>query len=388
LNLAPPAKPVRIPVVKRTIFYYKAGSGPVKMKVLTKYISKEFIKLQVFCLIIFVFLFLMIDFVQSIDHFIGHKTSVGLISSYFLYKIPFIMVKMIPFATLISVVVLFRLMKNNREITAIKACGLNIINLSQVVLLISLIISLFTFIFSESVVPYTVSKSNELWDVEIFKRDPSKFYGSDQIWYKSANAIYWINHFDSVKNIMEDPTIYLFNNDFKLIKKMYSKKGIWEDGVWKFENAVVQELQADGDYNTKKYDALSLNIPETPDTFRKRLKQPEEMSYHQLKVYSTEVKNEGYDNTGYRVEISVKMAFPLVCFVLTLLGIPIALELKSGGIPLAVAAGMGLSMLYWLILSISKALGLAGVLPPFLAAWTANLLFIFAGIYLMMNVKR
>jgi lipopolysaccharide export system permease protein len=359
------------------------------MKVLTKYISKEFVKLQIFCLVMFVFLFLMIDFVQN---FVQHKGARALvIVSYFLYKLPYIIVQMVPVATLIAVIVLFRSMKNNREIMAVKACGINIISLAQTILVISLFISLFTFVFSESIVPYASSKSNEIWDVQVIEKDSAdstKFYGSDQIWYKTADAIYWIKHFDSAKNVMEDPTIYIFNNDFKLVKRIDAKRGIWGDGVWKFENGFTQELQSDGEYATETFDARVMNIPETPDTFRKKLKQPVEMSYRQLKKYSDDVKNDGYDNTGYRVEMSVKIAFPLISLVLALLGIPIALELKFGGIPLAVAAGIGLSFLYLVVLSISKALGLSMILPPFLAAWTANLLFIFTGIYLMMGIER
>jgi lipopolysaccharide export system permease protein len=359
------------------------------MKVLTKYISKEFIKLQIFCQIIFISLYLIVDFVQKIDNFIEHKvTQPNVIISYFLYEIPYIIVLMIPAATLISIIILFRLMKNNRELMAIKACGLNIINLSQTVLIISLFISLFTFMFSESVVPYASSKSNEIWDIEVNKQDPTKFYGSDSIWYKTTDAIYSIKHFDSVKKIMEDPTMYFFNGNFKLIKRIDAKKAIWQDDAWRLEDCVIQEIQADGDYNTKKYKALPLSIPETPETFQKRVKKPEEMSYRQLKEYSETVKSEGYDNTEYLVEMGVKIAWPLISFVLTLLGIPIALELKTGGIPLAVASGMGLCLLYYVISSISSALGHSGILPPFLAAWTANLLFTFVGIYLMMTVEQ
>jgi len=359
------------------------------MKVLTKYISKEFIRLQIFCQIIFISLFLIIDFVQKIDNFIEAKvTKAGVIISYFLYETPYVMVLMIPFATLISVIILFRLMKNNREIMAIKACGLNIIKLSQTILIISLLISIFTFIFSETVVPYTSSKSNEIWDIEVKKQDPTRFYGSAQIWYKSSDAIYWIKHFDSAKNIMEAPTLHFFDKNFKLFKRIEAKRGIWKDGTWNMEDCIIQEIQTDGTYNIRRFDNLSLDIPETPDTFRKRAKQPEEMSYSQLKEYSETVKNEGYNNTEYLVDMGVKIAFPFISFVLTLLGIPIALELKIGHIPLAVSAGIGLSFLYYVILGVSSALGHSGIFPPFLAAWTANLLFMFVGIYLMITVEQ
>ncbi|MBN1626852.1 MAG: LPS export ABC transporter permease LptG [Deltaproteobacteria bacterium] len=360
-----------------------------RMDTLTKYLTKEFIKLQLLCQVIFIFLFLMIDFVQKLDDFLGKKvTDVGVIISYFLYKIPYIMVQMIPVATLISVIVLFRLMKNNREITALKACGINIIKVSHTVIIISLFISLFTFLLSESVVPYTSSKSNGIWDTEIEKQDPTKFYGSDQIWYKTSDAIYWIKQFDSVRNIMENPVFHFFDDNFKLIKRIEAERATWQGVAWVLENSTVQEMQEDGGYRTSIFKILTLDIPETPDEFRKKIKQPEEMSYSQLKTYSETVKSEGYNNSGYLVDMGVKIAFPFISLVLTILGIPIALELKTGGLPLAIAAGIGLSFLYYVILSISSSLGHSGVFPPFLAAWTANLLFIFAGSYLMMTVEQ
>ena len=357
------------------------------MKVLTKYISKEFIKLQVLCQVIFIFLFLMIDFVQKIDNFIKAEiTDAGIILSYFLYNIPYIMVQMIPVATLISVIVLFRLMRNNREIMAIKACGINVIWLSQTIIVISLFISLFIFVISENVVPYTSSKANEIWNVKVEKQDPVRTY--DVEWYKSSDAIYWVKHFASAGNIMEDPTFYFFDNNFGLKKRVKAKRAIWQAGKWKVEDGSIQELQTDGGYQTRIFDSEILYIPETPEKFRKMIKQPEEMSYSQLRERAEEVRNDGYDNSSYLVDLNVKIAFPLISLILTLLGIPIALQLKKGGTPLAVATGIGLCFLYYVISSISSSLGHAEVFPPLLAAWTANLLFIFAGIYLMMTVEQ
>jgi lipopolysaccharide export system permease protein len=359
------------------------------MKVLTKYITREFIKLQVLCQIIFIFLFLMIDFVQKLDNFIeAEVTGVGIMALYFLYKIPYIMVQMIPVATLISVIVLFRIMKNNREITALKACGINIVSLAQVVITISIFISIFAFLFSESVVPYTSSRSNEIWDIKVKKQNVTRSYGVE--WYKSseADAIYWIKHFDNSGTIMQDPTFHFFDKNFKVIKRVEAKNARWQNGKWVAEDGIVQERQPDGEYKTSRFVNMIVPIPETPEDFRKIKKQAEEMSYSQLKELAELVKSEGYNNSGYLVDLGVKIAFPFISLVLTLLGIPIALELKTGGLPLAIAVGVGMSFLYYVILSISSSLGHSGVFPPFFAAWTANLLFIFAGMHLMMTLEQ
>ena len=358
------------------------------MRVLQKYIAKELIKLLILCLLIFLSIFLIIDFIQKIDNFIDADVSRTMIFTYFFYETPFIMVQMMPVATLISVIILLCIMKKNNEIMALKANGLNMLRLFQSIIILSLCICVINLLFSELIVPYTSSRSNEIWDIEVEKQDPSLFYGTDQIWYKSSDAIYWIRYFDARTKIMRNPTFYFFSKDFHLIKKIDGKKGIWKDRAWIIEEGIIQKARGDGSYELKKFDDLLLKIPETPDTFVRRIKQPEDMSYLQLKKYSDRVRNEGYDNTRYLVDLNMKLAFPLISLVLTLLGIPIALKLKRGGIPLAVSLGVGLCFLYVVVMSFSRSFGLSGILPPVLAAWTANLLFILFGIYLMMNVDR
>ncbi len=358
------------------------------MKVLTRYISIEFVKVLVLCLLLFISIFLVIDFLQKIDNFIDADVPRGTIFAYFFFQMPYIFIQMIPVATLISVIVIFSNMKNNNEIIAMKTCGLNILNFSTTMILLALIISVTTFFFSELVVSHASSKSNEIWDIEVEKQDPNRFYGSDQIWYRSKSAIYWIKHYDSVHKIMQNPTFYFFDKDFHLIKRIEGKRGVWVNGVWRIEDVIVQKALKNGGYEVRKFITLFLEIPETPDTFVRKIKHPEEMSFSQLKSYAERVKNEGYDNTRYLVDLNIKLAFPFLSLILVFMGIPIALELKTGGIPLAIALGIGLCFLYMVILSLSRSLGLSGVLPPVLAAWTANLVFLFLGIYLILNMKR
>jgi lipopolysaccharide export system permease protein len=333
-------------------------------------------------------MFLVIDFVQKLDNFIEAGVSKGKIFSYFLYKIPYITVQMMPIAILIAVIIAFCILKKNNEIMAMKACGLDILRLSRSIIIASLLLSIVSFLLSELVVPYSSSKSNEIWDIEVEKQDPTHFYGSDQIWYKTSNAIYWIRHFNSVGNVMQNPIFYFFDKDFRLVKKIEGKRGIWENGVWKIEEGIIQKVQGDGDYEISKFVDLFLEIAETPDTFKRRIKEPEDMSYQQLKRYAETVGTEGYNNTEYLVDLNLKLSFPLISLVLALLGIPVALKLKKGGMALAVSIGIGLCFLYYVVMGFSRSLGLSGILPPVLSAWTANLIFIFFGVYQMMTLER
>jgi lipopolysaccharide export system permease protein len=358
------------------------------MKTISKYLVKEFAKYFIIFEAVFVFIYLVIDFLQKIDNFIEAKVSGVLVVLFFLYKSPFIMVQMIPPTIAITVIVMFSAMRKSREITALKACGVNLFNISQVVLFAGTAVGLVTFLCSEVLVPFASSRSNRIWNRDVEKQDPGLFYGSNQIWYKGPDRIYWIRSFDTRNQTMENPTLFFFDSSFRLIKRIEGKRGVWEDGRWSLEDAIIQERDERGDYRLERKERLSLALPERPESFMKGLKKPEEMGYWQLKHYAEQVREEGYDNSKYLVDMNIKIAFPFICLVLVILSIPVALGLKKGGTPLAVSIGILICFLYVLTLAFSRSLGLMGAIPPLLSAWLANLVFSFFGIYLMMRIER
>lgn len=358
-----------------------------EMGVLPKYLCKEFFKLLILCQLIFVSIYLIVHFFSRFDNFTEAHVSISRMLPYLLYKSPYIIVQMFPPATLIAVIIMFTLMKKHNEILALKASGMNLWRLSQPVLLASLFVAIGLFFFSEIIVPYTSSKSNEIWRTEVERQDPGRFYGRDHIWYKGSHCIYWIRNFDNKKMVMRDPTFYFFDPSFHLVKKIDARLGIWKNGEWEVRQGVTMEAQDDGDYVVHKFKRINLKLPETPETFVRQRKKPEEMGYWQLKRFAKRLRMEGYDATRYLVDMNIKLAFPLINFIMVLIGIPIALGLRKGGSPLAVSLGISACFLYLVNLGVARSLGLSGILPPILSAWLANGVFFFLGIYLMIRVE-
>lgn len=358
------------------------------MKVLTGYLLREFFKLVLVCEGIFLFLFLTVDFLQKIDNFIEAGAQKGVMIVYFAYKMPFVAMSMLPPATLISVILLFSGMQKRNEITALKASGLSVTNLCLTILGAALFLVAGLFVFAETVVPYTSSKSNKIWSIDVQKRDPGLFYGQNEIWYRSKNAIYWIRQFDGKQKTMMHPTLYFFDDTFHLTERIEGRRAAWRQGTWVIEDGLLLETGKEGNFNARKFETYALQIPETPETFMKGMRKPEEMSYWQLKRYAEMVGQEGYNNTRYLVDMHIKIAFPFIILVLLMIGMPLALRIKKGGTPLVVSLGMAVSFLYLLTLGISRSLGLSGVLSPMLSAWTANFIFFLAGVYLMIRLEQ
>ncbi|MFC1823759.1 LPS export ABC transporter permease LptG [Thermodesulfobacteriota bacterium] len=358
------------------------------MKRLSKYIIFETLKIFMLCIVCFLFLYLIIDFFQKIDNFLEADVSSGVIFSYFFYKAPFITTQMVPPAAMISVVIALSLMKKRSEVDALKACGINLFSVYQPIIMTSLGIGLVVFLVSEIVVPYTSSKCNLIWNTEVEKHDRDQFYRRNHIFYRGPNSIYWIRSFDKQKNTLDNLAFYFFDNSFRLIKRIDARKGVWEKGKWKIMDGIIQEWKRKGDYDVKKFKKMEVKLAHKPDSFVRVTRKPEEMGFWQLKRYAVRVRQEGYDNTKYLVDMHLKMSFPLISFILAFIGIPLSLGIQKGGIPLAVTLGIGGCFLYLFILGLFRSIGLTGVLPPFLSAWVANFVFLFTGLYLTMHVKR
>jgi lipopolysaccharide export system permease protein len=136
-----------------------------------------------------------------------------------------------------------------------------------------------------------------------------------------------------------------------------------------------------GVFDSRYYHKRLETIDIQPEDLRKIVKNSEEMNLLELKEYIAQVENEGYEATIYRVDFHAKIAYPFICLIMCIIGTGISFRKNmKEGIPVGVAYGIAVAFLYWILYSFCMSLGYAGMLPPPLAAWIANIVFISAGI--------
>jgi lipopolysaccharide export system permease protein len=74
---------------------------------------------------------------------------------------------------------------------------------------------------------------------------------------------------------------------------------------------------------------------------------------------------------------------------MTILGIPFALRIgRSGNVAVGITTSMAIGFVYWLFFSFSLSLGKGGLLPPLVAAWSANIVFGSIGILILMQQRE
>ncbi len=354
------------------------------MKILTRYLYKEFFTFFFISLTTFLVIYMAVDFFGKIDNFLEAKVPLRAAFAYFLYRIPLSIQQLIPIAVLISVMLMLGIMNKHNEILAVRNCGLSLFNIASPIVALSLVTGIACFFLSESIVPITSSRANSIWNVQVEKRDPQGACKLSHLWYRGKGSIYQIRAYDSRKNTIEGLSIFFMDKDFKLTKRIDARKATWADNRWHLSDGLIQDIEPDGSRKSIRFADHTIQLPERPQNFESSMRAPEEMSFWELRKYARKIRQGGYDSTECQVGLHIKIAFPFICPVLALVGIPLALRRKRGGIALAITSGIGISFLYLLTFGLSRSLAISGALPPILGAWIANLLFSLFGVYLML----
>ena len=88
----------------------------------------------------------------------------------------------------------------------------------------------------------------------------------------------------------------------------------------------------------------------------------------------------------YQVEVHKKYSISLACFVFVLIGIPLGLRIRRGGLGVASLAAMSIFIFYWVTLVQGEKLADRELLTPWIGMWCANILIGMAGVWLFVRV--
>src|SRR6266581_739684 len=90
----------------------------------------------------------------------------------------------------------------------------------------------------------------------------------------------------------------------------------------------------------------------------------------------------------YEVEIQKKLAISAACVIFAVLGVPLAIRYPRGGVGLVIGTSLAVFSVYYVGLIGGEELGDRLILPPFLAMWWPNLIFLLVAIPLLLSVRR
>ena len=89
----------------------------------------------------------------------------------------------------------------------------------------------------------------------------------------------------------------------------------------------------------------------------------------------------------FAAELSSRLHFPLIALIMALIAVPFAFSVGQRGALAGVAVSIGIAIVYRTVAELFEKMGNISELPAAAAAWSPDLLFGLAGIYLVLKVR-
>ena len=354
-----------------------------------RYLLREYVKLLGIGLGIGAVLFVIVDLLQTLDRFLRVKPPFTYILQHFAYRLPGALYDGLPIVVLMATVFLFLSLTRQHELDALKSAGVSLYRVSVPVLLLTVALSLGAVVFQEVLLPGINARAEEVDRVKIRGGLPRHLQKRNQIWYRSSDTRFFrMELLDPVEQSIEGLLVLEIDPSFRLTTRLDTKKARWRGGVWELSDGVLREISEQHRVQSTPFTRTTAQMPESIDDFTRVQKPPEGMSFRELRSYVGRLQESGHPVGKYMVEMYSKLSFPLVHVIMALVAIPFALVApRSGGRAVGIGVAVIISVGYWVVHSMALAFAKADLLPPILAAWTANIVFAGLGTALFLRAR-
>jgi LPS export ABC transporter permease LptG/LPS export ABC transporter permease LptF len=336
--------------------------------------------------------FLTFTLFELVGEIVENQTPPGVVTAYVLYLAPQIVHYMIPLSVLVGVMVTFGVLAGGSQIVALKASGQSIYRLAVPVFALATVLAGLVFVMQEYVLPVTNREQEALRQtIRSGKEPPRTVHQLDQQWiFGIENRIFHYRHFDPDTNRFAELSIFdLDPATFEVRRRVFASAVTWDQaaGGWLAEYGWIREFDEHGVGVADSFRQQLFTIPEGPDYFKRPVSAADTMSFQELSHQIAELSRGGFDVLALRIDLQRKVALPLTCVVMALVGLPFAFSIGRRGALYGVAVGLAFGLVFWGMLGLFAQMGRYEILPPVLAAWGPNLLFGAGGAYLFLTAR-
>lgn len=352
----------------------------MRFPIVDRYILKEI--LGPFLLGIAVFIVILIgDILYTLAEFIAaRRVGLDVILRLLVYKMPAIMVITLPVSTLIGTLLGLGKLAKNREVQAMRLFGMSLLRIFVPVLAFGLAVAGLTLVTNEYVAPWANHQANNLIRRAAFAEAFTQV--RTQVFFRGpGQRFFYVDRVDENQRVLHNVMIYEAAGSVPRL--ITARRATWSAHKWSLERGVVREFDDEGFTRYEaQFASMEIAVGVDSGTFFAGQKTPEEMTAKELRRYLALFSTGGAAAMRFAVEYHRKFAVPFAAAVFALIAAPLSIHTEQGGRFLGAGLGVVLLFIYYVAMSISRAMGGVGALPPVLSAWLPNVLFAVCGIML------
>jgi len=358
------------------------------VRILDRYLLREFSVYLALGLLGFICLFSVVDVFDKINVFLDHRAPGTLMARYYLYRTPEVIVQVMPVALLLATFLALGQLNKFGELTAMRSGGLSLLRILRPVFVTSACAVVLSLVLGELVVPRANRERDRIYDEQIQRLTKGPATERADVTYLGAGGrIYYMRLYVVPERRMHEVSVQEFQRG-ELVMRIDAAEATWDGRRWVFSSGYLRHFRGEQE-SAQPFNRLALDaIAEPPDNFAREGRQPAEMNYLELRAHVRKLRASGARVANYLVDLHMKLAFPLINFIVILIGAPVASRLRATSAALGFGLAVTISFAYYAFMQSGKALGHNGALPPYVAAWLGDIVFGGVGTVMMFRAQR
>ena len=322
------------------------------MSLLFRYLTKNNAMILLPTLAVGIGLYVLTDLFERLDNFIEAGLSVGMVLTYFVVKMPLVISQILPVIFLLSTVIQLCIMARSRELTALQAGGISLGVVANSMILCGIFWGGVQLGFSEYLGVAGERESARIWQEEVRKKNLAATVLKD-VWFTDGDWIVSLGTLDPQAHGTGFSGYELSDDGLSIKRIVQASTFTAEPNHWALQDVRVY----------------------TPDTFTQEQEPDFVLPLRQLGDAISQLKSSGSNVEALRTAWHAKLAY--AASILVMAFVATAIVSWKDNIYIAVTVALLCTFLYFAVYTLGTTLGQRGILHPFLAAWTANLIALF-----------
>jgi lipopolysaccharide export system permease protein len=365
------------------------------MRLLDRYLLRELLVPLGYCFCGFLVFYVAFDLISQINRFQEAHLWFSDVVKYYIVTLPELLVgQVIPVSLLLAVLYALTNHSRHNEFTAIRAAGISFGRLSLPYLGAGIVLGFAVFAINELVVPQAAELSQGILQSRKGPRADRLWISNLKFHNEAAERDWHIDKFNRATSEMIGIMVTTRMPDGSY-QSMSATNGFYSNGVWVFEKVGRWESKPGQAFSeATNFNRLEVPFGETPALIaseikvsssnladpgkRGQLSLGEIRNYMRLHPHLNAVRE-----ASLKTQLQEHIAAPFTCIAVVLIALPFGARSGRRNVFVGVASSIFICFAYFIIQRISVGLGVAGYLPPIVAAWLPNLLFGTTGLVLL-----
>jgi lipopolysaccharide export system permease protein len=344
-----------------------------------KYIIKKFLGTFFLALTLIISIAIIFDLSEKMDDFLDKGAPLSaIVFDYYINFIPYFANLFSPLFVFIAVIFFTSRMAAKSEFIAMFSSGLSFRRLLVPYLFSAIIITSFSFVLSNYIIPDANKTRIAFQNMYIRSSSSSALYGEYNIHRQIEPGVYFfVESYNKNRDIGLKVSLEKFNG-MQLVSKLNADMMLWDSVTnrWIMQNYVIRNFDGDRE-RIISGNRLDTAFRLKPDDFARRTNIVEAMNRKELDEYIDEQRLMGTsDVINSEIEKYMRISAPFATFILTLIGVSLSIRKVRGGIGLNIGIGLLLSFSYILFIRFSTVFALSGMFSAELSVWIPNIIFL------------